>query len=143
MAELLRIGEAAKALGLTPKALRFYEKRGILPPAQRNGARYRLYAPEDLERARFVLHAKAMGLDLDEAGELLACAEAACCGATGPKLQQTLREKLEEVEARMRELRDLRKRLREALASVEAAVDRTGQAGACDEEICLPKGAEV
>lgn len=40
----------------------------------------------------------------------------------------------------MRELRDLRKRLREALASVEAAVDRNGQAGACDEEICLPRG---
>lgn len=118
MAEL-RIGEAAKVLGVTPKALRFYERRGFLPPPPRTGGRYRLYSPQDLERARFLMRAKALGLELEEAAEVLACAEAACCGETGPRLEATLRSRLAQVEAQMRELRMLRRKLKEALASIE------------------------
>lgn len=138
VAELLRVGEAAKVLGVTAKTLRFYEQKGVLPPARRNGAGYRLYAAEDLERARFILRLKAMGLVLQEAREVLACAEEACCGATGPRLEETLRSKLAEVESRILELKALRRKLMRALASAEEAVDRNPESTECREEICLP-----
>ena len=44
---LLRIGQAAKATGCTPKALRLYEARGLIPPAIRQG-QYRYYHAEHL-----------------------------------------------------------------------------------------------
>lgn len=134
MAELLRVGEAAKVLGVTAKTLRFYEQKGVLPPARRNGAGYRLYAAEDLERARFILRLKAMGLVLQEAREVLACAEEACCGATGPRLEETLRSKLAEVESRILELKALRRKLMRALdgepgPELAEQPGRTGRSG--------------
>jgi len=40
----MRIGEAAAAAGMTTKTLRFYEDRGLLPPAERASNGYRDYA---------------------------------------------------------------------------------------------------
>lgn len=138
MHEFLRIGEAAEALGVSPKTLRFYEAKGVLPLTRRSGAGYRLYAPEDLERARLVLRLKAMGLDLDEAREVVACAEEACCGAMGPELEAILQSKVAAVEVQIRELTALRQRLDEALASVRVAAGRNRRGGECTEETCLP-----
>ncbi|WP_409473638.1 MerR family DNA-binding transcriptional regulator [Streptomyces sp. HC307] len=39
----LTIGQAAKAAGVTRKAMRVYEARGLLPAAERTAAGYRLY----------------------------------------------------------------------------------------------------
>lgn len=139
MAELLRIGEAAKALGVTPKTLRFYEQKGIISPSGRSPAGYRLYSPEDFERVRFVLRAKGMGLVLDEAREVLACADAACCGASEPMLEEKLRERLADIEARLQDLEALRENLLHSLSSVEAAKGRAGAADECGAEVCLPQ----
>ena len=46
---LLRIQEAARSVGLTPRAIRHYEDMGLLRPGRSDGA-YRLYTPADLER---------------------------------------------------------------------------------------------
>ena len=43
MSELLRIGELAKRTNRTVRALRLYEELGILEPAERSSAGYRLY----------------------------------------------------------------------------------------------------
>ena len=139
MGELLRIGEAARLLGVTAKTLRFYEAKGILPPARRNGAGYRLYSPEDLERVRFVLRLKEVGLVLDEVREVLTCAEEACCGGTGPQLEKMLRSKLDEVRSRIRDLRAVSRKLEETLASIREAAERSRDADRCEEEICLPQ----
>lgn len=52
----LRIKEAAKALGVSPDTLRYYEKLGLLRP-KRTESGYRLYSPELLERVRFIQRA--------------------------------------------------------------------------------------
>src|SRR3954467_15432777 len=51
---LLRIQEVAEDTGLTPRAIRYYEEVGRLPPAARSEGAYRLYDGEDLERLRFI-----------------------------------------------------------------------------------------
>ena len=45
----MRIGEAAAAVGMTTKALRFYENQGLLPPAERAANGYRDYTDETLD----------------------------------------------------------------------------------------------
>ena len=67
----LTIGEAAEQTSLTAKAIRLYEQRGLLPPAERTEAGYRTYGHDDLAILRFIRQAKAVGLRLDEIGQIL------------------------------------------------------------------------
>lgn len=51
---LLRIQEVAAEVGLTARAIRYYEEQGLLEPAGRSEGDYRLYDQSDLERLRFI-----------------------------------------------------------------------------------------
>src|SRR5437660_12266878 len=53
-ARLLRINEVAAEVGLTTRSIRYYEEIGLLAPAGRSEAAYRLYDASDLERLRFI-----------------------------------------------------------------------------------------
>ena len=67
----MRIGETAAAVGMTTKALRFYEKQGLLPPAQRAANGYRDYPEELLDRLEFIHRGKVAGLPLAEIRDIL------------------------------------------------------------------------
>jgi MerR family transcriptional regulator, copper efflux regulator len=71
-AGVLTIGEAARRAGLTPKAIRLYEARGLLPPVERTKAGYRLYTEHDLRALRFIRQARAAGLGLEEIHTIMA-----------------------------------------------------------------------
>lgn len=58
------IGELARRTGLTVKTIRFYSDRGIVPPAGRTPAGYRLYGPEAAARLDLVRTLRELGLDL-------------------------------------------------------------------------------
>src|SRR5262245_19621747 len=68
-AGLLTIREVRQELGLTFRALRFYEATGLVEP-KRQGRR-RLYPTKDVERLRKIVKLKTLGLTLREIGELL------------------------------------------------------------------------
>ncbi|MDG3086535.1 Zn(2+)-responsive transcriptional regulator [Vibrio hannami] len=63
-------GQLAKHLGITTEAIRFYEQQGLVNP-QRATNGYRKYDNECIEKLRFVLHAKELGLSLSDIQELL------------------------------------------------------------------------
>ena len=62
----MKIGELAKAIGLSTKTIRFYEAEGLIPDPPRTGSGYRAYAEPDAARLAFILKAKRLGLSLDE-----------------------------------------------------------------------------
>ncbi|PXX65547.1 MerR family transcriptional regulator [Nocardia tenerifensis] len=62
---LLDIAEVAAASGLAPSALRFYEKRGLITPAGRNGLR-RTFRPDVLGRLALVSCARGAGFTIAE-----------------------------------------------------------------------------
>jgi serine/threonine protein phosphatase PrpC/DNA-binding transcriptional MerR regulator len=70
---LLTIGAFAKASRLSPKALRLYDELGLLPPARVDPVNgYRLYDPEQLERARLVAWLRRLGMPLARIREVCA-----------------------------------------------------------------------
>lgn len=75
-ARLLPPAEAARRLGVSVKALRVYEQRGLLAPA-RSPAGWRLYGPDDLARGATIVALRGMGLGLAELAPVLASGDAA------------------------------------------------------------------
>jgi len=69
---LLRIAEVADEVGLTTRAIRYYEELGLLAPAGRSDGAYRLYDMDDVARLRTI---KALrddaGFSLAEIGQLM------------------------------------------------------------------------
>lgn len=67
----LLIGELAARAGVTRKAIRLYEARGILPLSTRTGAGYRLYSQDAVGVLVFVSRARRLGFTLAEIEEIV------------------------------------------------------------------------
>ena len=115
----MRIGELAKQVGVTPDTIRYYEREGLLPPAERTPSGYRDYGPEVLDDLRFIKKAQALGLKLSDVREVLEISS----GGKPPceHVRATVSARLVEVEERLRELRALRATLRETLERLDRA----------------------
>ena len=109
-----RIGELAAMTELTPDTLRYYERTGLLTSPRRSPGGFRLFGHEAVERVRFVKQAQALGLELDEIRQLFR-AQGARGKAQCRRVQPMLQARLVELDARLQELRGLRRTLKRAL----------------------------
>lgn len=67
----MRIGEIARQTNVSIQTLRFYERKGFLPPPARSAAGYRAYSSADLWRVNFIRQSQQLGFPLKEIKELL------------------------------------------------------------------------
>jgi|ERR1043165_2558257 DNA-binding transcriptional MerR regulator len=107
MSTLLTIGEVAKKAEIRASAIRFYEKKGLLPKPIRSGGQRR-YDPSILGRLAVLERAKAFGLTLEEARGLFNGT-----GRPSERWQRIARKKIAELDAmleRIAAMRDLLKR---------------------------------
>jgi MerR family mercuric resistance operon transcriptional regulator len=75
-------GELARQGQVNPETIRYYERSGLLPTPVRSESNYRLFAPAEVQRIRFIKRAQAVGFSLDEIKTLLDLKHApdATCG---------------------------------------------------------------
>ncbi|MCO8269674.1 MerR family transcriptional regulator [Actinoplanes sp. TRM 88003] len=86
---LLTIGAFARAVGLTPKALRLYDELGVLAPAAVDAeSGYRFYDPAQVAHARLVAQLREIGMPLAEIREVCALPPAAAAHAVAGFWQQ-------------------------------------------------------
>jgi DNA-binding transcriptional MerR regulator len=77
--------ETAKRFGISIKALRLYEQRGLLKPLRAangsTGAAWRVYGPDQVARLHQILALKRLGLSLEEAKALTTSGDATTAAA--------------------------------------------------------------
>jgi DNA-binding transcriptional MerR regulator len=114
MSENLTVSALAARVGVSPDAVRYYERLGLLAPPERSAAGYRRYDEGAVERLRLVKGAQRVGLRLREIAELLQVVDRGqCpCGHT----ETLLRERLAEVDTELARLVALRGELAGLLA---------------------------
>ncbi len=109
----MKIGELATACSVPTQTIRYYERRALLPRAERSLNGYRLYDESAIDRIRFIRRAQAAGLTLAEITGVIqvrADGTAPCEHVDG-----LLNDKLSDVEDRVKELQQLRGDLIELL----------------------------
>jgi DNA-binding transcriptional MerR regulator len=114
------IGELAARAGLTRDALRYYERLGMIAPVRRTSAGFRVYAPDVIERLRFIKQAQAHGMTLAEIKDLLRLD--ARRGNQCRQVQQLLQRKLTDLDARVTQLQEFRRTLKSYLAQCDRAL---------------------
>ncbi len=111
----MRIGEVADRSGVTVDTVRFYERLGVLPPPARTESGYRDYAPDTVERIRLTRELQATGFTLSDVIDALAAHDAG--GATCESERWRLEAALSRVDAKLAELRAVRRRIVQAQAA--------------------------
>ncbi|HEY9855318.1 MAG TPA: heavy metal-responsive transcriptional regulator [Stenomitos sp.] len=126
MAQGLYIGDLAKRVGTNPKTIRYYEDLGLLSEPERTESGYRRYAESDVERLRFILNAKALGLSLNEIKDIvdLWASGTAPCG----HVSRLLEDKLSMLDAKIQELTAFRDGLRAYKDRIDALGPQPGVA---------------
>ncbi|BCU53843.1 Zn(2+)-responsive transcriptional regulator [Enterobacter kobei] len=107
---MYRIGELAKLAGVTPDTVRYYEKQHMMDHEVRTQGGFRLYTDHDLQRLKFIRHARQLGFTLESIRELLSIRvdpEHHTCQESKSIVQA----RLSEVEERIEELQTMRRSL--------------------------------
>ena len=100
---LLTVGELARRCGMTVRTLHHYDAIGLLRPASRSGAGYRLYARADIERLHRIQALRQLGLSLTDIGTAL----------SGPQqpLADVVDRQIAQIDRELTEAANLRERL--------------------------------
>ena len=122
----LAIGELAARAGLTRDALRYYERLGMITPLRRTSGGFRVYAPDVIERLRFIKQAQKHGMTLAEIKDLLRLD--ARRGNQCRQVQQLLQRKLADLDSRVTLLQEFRRTLKGYLTQCERTLAQTPDA---------------
>lgn len=114
----MRIGQLARATGTKAETIRYYEREGILPAADRTDSNYRDYSEGHLATLAFVRRARELGFSIAQVRQLLALSDHddnPCEDVDGLVEQQIL-----EVERRIADLTLLREELNQMSRSCQS-----------------------
>jgi Cu(I)-responsive transcriptional regulator len=112
--QLMNIGQAAAAAGVTPKMIRHYETLGLVPEVERTDAGYRLYGEQEIAMLRFIRQSRSLGFSMEQIGALMSLWRDPARQSSDVK--RVAREQLAELEQRQNELDQMRSTLEDLVA---------------------------
>jgi DNA-binding transcriptional MerR regulator len=130
----MNVSEVARRAGIAPTAVRFYERRGVLPTAARRENGYREYTDDDLCQLRLVVSLRSLGLDVATAGSLVKQCLVGRCDVMARDLAPLVSAQRAAVARSQAELAELDRHL--------AALELSLAAGESDPTLCLEEGGE-
>lgn len=114
--ELLLVGDLAKAVGKTVRAIHLYEELGLVRAHERSKGRYRLFAQDALVRVRWIIKLQNLGLSLSDIQALVrGQADAASAQFAATRLREVYLSKLTETRRKLAELKALESELEQSL----------------------------
>jgi MerR family redox-sensitive transcriptional activator SoxR len=124
----LRIGEVARRAGIANSAIRYYEREGLIPKADRVG-NARVYGPDILDRLALIELAKSAGFTISETKQLVRGVSRRT--PPGPRWHALAEKKLVEVEARIAEAEHMRTVLRAVIQCECPTFEDCTRTGCC------------
>ena len=98
------IGEVAERSGFSASALRYYEGIGLVEPATRTDAGYRIYDEHTLSRLAFIARAKQLGCSLEEITDLVTVWHGERCGPVQRRFHELVTDKIRSARSQVVEL---------------------------------------
>jgi Cd(II)/Pb(II)-responsive transcriptional regulator len=123
----MKIGGLAKVTGSLVENIRFYEREGLLPQAERTEGNYRIYGQDHAERLAFIRNCRNLDMTLNEIRALLRFKEAPTenCGEVNALLDEHIghvADRIRELKALEKNLKTLRLQCQEANASKDCGI---------------------
>jgi len=103
MVERCTIGMLARRAGVNVETIRYYQRRGLVPEPAKPLGGIRNYAPEHVQRLRFIKRAQQLGFSLEEVGDLLSLEDGLHCH----EVEEIAGKKLATVRERIAQLRGI------------------------------------
>ena len=125
-ARTFRIGEIAQQTGVSVETLRYYEKRRLLNAPPRTEGGFRLYSDDAVQQVRFIKQAQSLGLTLEDVQQLLSGRHRRTQVASCRKVRDLLTRRIDDIDARIKELREFRRTLHGHLVACERALAAAG-----------------
>lgn len=122
-----RIGEVATRAGVSVDTVRYYERLRLLPRAHRTSGNFRIFGLESIERVQFIKQAQELGFTLEEIKGLLATGGAEECRG----VRDLLSKKIQELDDRIKAIKDFRQTLTRHLAACERELAAHGDEACC------------
>ena len=119
--KLMRVGELAKAVGKTVRAMHLYEELGLLEPRARSEGGFRLYGPEAVDRIHWIVKLQAIGFTLAEIQGFVGDFQDADSGREATsRVRALFTEKQTQIREQIMQLQVIENDLSEALAYLDS-----------------------
>lgn len=120
MNQSLKIGEVAKATGLSIDAIRFYQRERLVRQTARTEGGFRLFNPGDIQTLRFIRQAQDLGFSLSDIRQLLYLESE---GETCSHVRDLLQQKVAAVRVKISELKKLERKLKLGLRKCDQELE--------------------
>jgi DNA-binding transcriptional MerR regulator len=139
-AKFLRVGELAKAVGKSVRAVHLYEELGLLRPVSRTAGGFRLFTDDAVDRINWITKLQAIGFSLSEIQGFVRDFEKASSGrSAAARVREVFQDKLAQIRNSLVQLQVIENDIVEALGYLEscsscAPTYTPGECRSCDHQ---------
>ncbi len=119
----IQIGELSQRAGVSQRTIHYYERLGLIEPAEREGAGYRYYDERALKRLEKIAALKRLGLSLDEIAGVIDLYFQDSTGLKGKeKVLEILQTHLHKTNTQIAELTEFKADLEQGIARMHSLI---------------------